>query len=101
MTKFKTSLLLAAIATIGLASTAQAEPNEKFVKKKFAKIDTSADNTVDLEEYMAFRTKRGNTNTKAITRQFERAAGDDNLMSIEEFAATMKNKKGGKKKKNK
>lgn len=101
MTNFKAALFLVAMATISLSSTAQAEPNEKFVKKKFNKIDTSADISIDLEEYMAFRTRRGNTNTKAITRQFERAAGDDNLMSIEEFASTVKIKKGGKKKKKK
>lgn len=99
MSNLKLTLLLTAVATMGLTSIAQADPNEKFVKKRFVKISTNADASIDLDEYMVFRTKRGNTNTKAITKQFNKAAGDDSLLSLEEFKATMKNKKGGKKNK--
>ncbi|WP_017930700.1 hypothetical protein [Robiginitomaculum antarcticum] len=98
MPNFKLTLLATVIATMGLTSVAQAEPNEKWVKKRFAKVDTNADEMIDLEEYIAFRTRNGKGKIKGITKQFNKVTGDDDLLNLEEFKATLKNKKGGKKK---
>lgn len=75
-----------------------AKRKEKWAQKRFASIDTDSNGMIDLEEYTVLRSKNKKLKERAIKRQFNKAAGNDDQIDYDEFKATLKGKKGGKKK---
>lgn len=82
-------------ARIKMASN---DKKQEWAQKRFTSIDTNSDEVIDLEEYTVLRSKNKNLKKRAIERQFDKASGDDSRIDFDEFKATLKGKKGGKKK---
>ncbi len=88
MTKLKYTIGAVAIVTLGSFGLANAGSPAQY----FERIDTDANGTVSLAEFVAHKTAKGKHTAEQAEVKFASLAGDDGELTFAEFEAAMQHR---------